>query len=201
MVEPEVVLRDLGPVLPAIWDGFAVSTDFTQGFFEREETALDPSLAHNLLRWNFKRYMAAQGYRVQDLKAENIANNGLYFVFEGRYHIRMWKMTGPEPDLPPVGQSTSKDLFLRQLVFDLGAEDRVNLVILWQVDKSYKLLGLHLLKPRYEPTMQRDIEYEWKRPIEHPLLSQPAVPAVQVAPQQPDLDLHPIAQPNVVNEG
>jgi hypothetical protein len=165
----------LKPLLDVIYEGLEAGTEHAREYFEGQSRGIEPTLASALVRYRMKAYLADRAEVVEEYDQEDLANIGLC-IRAGKYCIRIWKSGGDF--IPPPGRSRSKHGFLHQqleFVFPdqpgIPRMTELNLVVLWNVDPSYHLTGMHLACPKAAPTNYSTVEVYWAIPIDHPALS------------------------------
>lgn len=163
----ETVLKDLRPLFPLLYEALEVGAQAAREYFDELCKPIEPYLAADIARYHAREFLLERGQAVSDLRYKNTPNIGLYLEY-GKYRIRIWKTS--DGYLPYPGTSRSKELFLRQITLDdvlgLGIEERLNLVVLWDVDSEYRLKYVKLVCPK-KKTVGR-IEALWSYVIPHP---------------------------------
>lgn len=172
---PEDELRVLEPISPLLYEGFERATELACGYFEDQRRPVDPSLFPEIARYEMKHFLEGHGQVVEELSREEVGHNGLCITFAER-RIRMWK--APDDQLPVASASQKRRDFLNQqleLYLNEGVLKAVewNLVILWNVDSTYGLDGLHLVCPKSASRDGLKVESHWAVRIPHPAASAP----------------------------
>jgi hypothetical protein len=149
------VLVDARLILEVICAALKFGEERTKAFFAREEEQTpDRCLAHNLVRFHAKRYLASAGRIVRDLDASDdyelapLGNNGLQIETQ-KYCIRIRKAARGQ--LPAAG-SEVLDRFYDQRMLQFPnavAQEILRLVVLWDVTADYSLTTLALALPRF----------------------------------------------------
>ena len=187
----EKVFDDLSEVFPVVYTALDYGVFQTRGFFENEEQEeykqINKSLAPNLVRYHAIKVLKGAGQEViedDDLfQINQVPNNGLCIV-QDKYVIRILKSAKGE--LPTPGQSESRQRFYEQYSFSFPSEERnnekLNLLLLWEIDLNYNLTNLSLACPKSGKTTIASVVAHWHRKI-------------------PDSFLHKITTPNTMSEG
>src|SRR2546427_7998075 len=138
--DAEDVLKDLKPLVPAVYGALEAGVLSAREFFESKAAPIDPFHGTSQVRWEAKRYLDGAGHEISqcEYERENLSNNGLCLVFKKKYLIRIRKSY--DGVLPVPGHSKVLQAFYHQLSFPFmpsGAghyeSSLLNLVILWDV--------------------------------------------------------------------
>lgn len=183
-LDPETEFRNLGSLLPTLFEGFEIATERAYQFFESPGKPVNSALYPALVRYYMREYLHDRGQVVDEFDREEIFNNGLCITYRTR-RIRMWKAI--DDLIPPPGQSFTKQNFLSQQLamplLDGGPKlVELNLVILWNVDSHHRLRRLYLVCPKTSLHNGAVVEAYWSRLIPHPAESSVS----GVAEAQPD---------------
>ena len=176
---PQVALEDLSQFIPILFDAVEAATAYARDFFEKRVERVDPFFTPGLVRYITKQRLKAAGQTAEEEDSFNVgvmANNGLLLTY-GPYRIRILKADGG--DLPVAGPSKARQAFYHQFSLGLPGEeqwDKVNLVVLWDVDREYQLKELLLACPKGGGTSKSSIEKHWICPIPHPIADVAAAP-------------------------
>ena len=179
-------LEELEPLIPVIFGALENAVFETQEYFETRKERHDPYLAPCLVRHTTKRFLTTASFQGPTdgpsirFALEDIANNGLCIMF-GRFRIRILK--ADEGDLPEPTSHARRE-FYEQLAMPLptsgggalSSNSRVNLVVLWDFDRSHDLDGLTLVCPRAGSHDDPSRSY-WRLELPHPVESARADPA------------------------
>ncbi|MCL5883908.1 MAG: hypothetical protein M1377_00890 [Deltaproteobacteria bacterium] len=176
---PQVVLGDLSQLIPTLYDAIEAATAYARDFFEKREESVDTFFTPGLVRYITKQCLKAAGQTAEEEDVFDVgvmANNGLLLTY-GTYRIRILKADGG--DLPVAGPSKARQAFYHQLSLGLPGEEqweKVNLVVLWDVDREYLFKELLLACPKGGGTSKSSIEKHWICPIPHPIADVSATP-------------------------
>lgn len=178
-------LDDLGPILPLIYEACEFGTGHAKTYFPDNNVPICPALAPAIARHWIRLKLYEQTGILADFEPNDLPNNGIEFVYAG-YTIKVWKSV--EGDLPPAGPSKQRQHFLRQLrpaplqmTFGeilVPVDGKGNLIVLWTVDKEYKLHRVTLVCTYSDLTGQASVAIEWQEDISHP--------AFNITPSQPE---------------
>lgn len=186
ILSPDTVFDELTRLFPVVYRALEGACQDTREFFDTQNVPVDAYLAPCLVRHFAKRYLCALGqdadYDEEDI--ENLANNGLCLAYAD-YQIRILKSDCGR--LPPPGVSRRKQAFYHQqlalLYLDSPNKEprasKLNLLILWDVDSKYNLVGLSLACPKGGSATQLSVEEYWIEPIPYQTsvsVGEPATP-------------------------
>ena len=196
---PEEVQKDLELIVPHIHTALEHGTLNARDFFEREDPdkLVDRYLAPNLVRYWAKKHLQNVGLQVTEEPAEfdlkPLPNNGLC-LSAGHYRLRILKSDDGDPPIP--GDSVSRQNFYHQISIVLTTEDGTeiqeevrNLLILWDIDRSYNLSGLSLAYPKSGKNTKASVQVHWHVPLEHPAFAFTVDAESQTVNKEEDLPL------------
>jgi hypothetical protein len=187
-------LATIAPLLPILYEATEGATLKASQYFEVDDSTqalrrFSPNLYANLVRYHTGEFLHDKGHVLEDFEREDMLNDGLCFVFQGRRY-RMWKAEGELPPLP--GLSQPKRDFFNQMVgqprlFRLEEETVVelNLILLWIVDTKHRLKELRLVCPKYASADGLRVAYWWNLLLDHPATMEAPIPS----PPEPPKDL------------
>jgi hypothetical protein len=178
--DPNYVMRNLINLFPLVYTALDYGVMNTKDFFgkqenQREDMAIDPYLAPNLVRYHAINYLRKVGQDVDydslgnSYNIEKIPNNGIH-INHGQYQIKILKSNNG--DLPVPGQSKSRrDYYCQPNLFS-GEDDvsDVRLLLMWNVDHQYCLDVLSLACPKFGGTRRDSVMDHWHCPIPKKLL-------------------------------
>lgn len=173
ILERASAVKVIAPLIPHIYGGLEAGIAEVHRFFEGLQKPVDLWLAPNMVRFFLKEHLQDKVMFVEDCETEDAANNAISLRV-GSIHLRVWKAAdgSDEPSPPSAGRSRNKARFLRQLRpvlqlrFRFAEKVTTNLVLLWKVTKDYSLQGLFLACPKFDPSEQKPVEWEWCVPID-----------------------------------
>jgi hypothetical protein len=164
-----------------------------RSFFKAKRQEIDRNLAPELFRYGAMRFLDGAGHKAvdegSDYERDGQPKNGL-LVHCGRLNVRMLKL--PRDGDPPAPKSAQRQSFYGQGILPLETEPGQswtsigawNLLLLWQVDRQYKLIDLHLVLPRGGDERQAD--WYWMERLEPPF----SISATSAKPEPvEDLDM------------
>jgi hypothetical protein len=156
----EIVVKDLSSSFPIMHAALDYGTHKVRDFFDKEERIIDRYLAPNLVRYYALDYFTNHG--LERIVLGNIPNNGLYLSTEA-YNIRILKS---KPDKIPVpGHSLSRQQYYEQANFFFveasETNNKLNLLLLWDVIGHYQLNKLSLACPRSGGTTRASVSAHW----------------------------------------
>lgn len=158
----QVVADRLGQVLPTVSHVIDESIILARKFFEDKETRIDNYLFPSLVRYEAKQLLEMQEYRSIGYEFVSLSNNGLFIIYksEGCYYKIRIRKADEDGDLPV--QNLSKTLkkfyqntnpFLPSIeghLDDFISPDRLNLIVVWEVDRAFTLQCVNLVCPKNE---------------------------------------------------
>ena len=161
-------LARLRPVLPLIAEAIEFGAAQAQNYFWNRGAPVDPDLAPDILRYEAKQFLVERSGLIDGLVVEDLGNNGLSVRYAGG-RVRIWK--GEPESLPLPGTSFTKLAFLNQQLAFEGLLDTAlpavqpNVMIMWSVDREYRLLGLYLSMPAQATRDPQNTWAYWTEPI------------------------------------
>lgn len=188
--DAEEVLKDLMPLVPALYGALEAGTLSAREFFEAKAAPIDPYHGSSHVRWEAKRYLDSLGQDITDCQydREDLSNNGLCLTLKNKYRIRIRKSS--DGLLPVPGPSKTMQAFYHQLAFpqfvpatEASATALLNLVLLWDTTDDYTLTELVLACPKAGGTEKASVEAHWYVPVPHPAFG------LETPPSGPDDDL------------
>ncbi len=201
--QPEVVLARLEQIIPLLYH--AIESGVSKALAYQYDGARDPWLASHLVRHHAKTVLKALGHDVDEMFDLNEKSplSGLSFSYRSQYGFKVLK-ADRLGGLPSAGNSDRRKEFYCQeslapellgIARESLPELPLNLVVLWEVDAAFNLLGLTLVCPKSDSPLfgddgqvLRSAELHWSIPIPHPAASAPPV-MVPAAPT--DLPITP----------
>ena len=183
----EEVLDELAQVFPAVYSALEVGIVKTKEYIAQEEREDDKkrnrSFAPCLIRYQAINALEKnnKGITIVDepdvMSVEDVANNGLMISY-GKYNVRILKSNNGE--LPTPGHSKRRQAYYnQQFCFDfhyknveseLEYPDKINLLILWNINKDYILDELSLAYPKTGGYTKASVDSYWHGPIPDSLL-------------------------------
>ena len=163
-----------------IEEGTAVAFSFFDG--QPEPTFPDPYLYPAIVRWHITRGLDALDGTSVTYERTELPNNGVEVRYQGQ-RIKVFKST-PEGELPAPGLSLPRQAFYQPSLFGEDGES-TNLVVMWEVDSSYNLNSVQLVRPSGDGTSWKTGQQEWAVRLPHPA-SFEAPPTIE---ESGDLDL------------
>ncbi len=176
--EPKEVMEAVDEPLSLIYEGMEASTLHTREYFDAEDRKIDWNLAPCLVRSHLKHFLEEKGQQVEDLQAEQLANNGLLYRFN-EYNIRILKTH--DGTIPVPGKSKKRQDYFSQVPTQRSltgwslayreeseAQAIINLVVLWDVNHKYDLGDLYLALPKSGKEPYGRVETHWTETLPHP---------------------------------
>lgn len=177
---PEEVFQNLAGILPTVYSSIDYGIFKAKEFFDQQEKdafrSINSYLAPSLVRFYAIQILAEQGHKVvsdetNQYLIQRVQNNGMY-ITNDLYNIRILK--SQNGDLPSPGNSYTRQLFYQQMTMDFPSNDdtrdKLNLVMLWNVDKGYNLESVTLACPRNGGKSKASVDEHWHVTIPTSLL-------------------------------
>lgn len=163
------ILEKLKPMIPLTYEALEVGTQAARDYFEERGKDIEPYLASDIVRYEAKLFLIANGVGPiveESFEIEDIPLNGLFAKYEN-LNIRILK--AQDFKLPTTGHSKSRNDFYQQKIPFTEAEwsdissEHANLIILWRTDSSYHIgESFELICPKNGGNRKVMLEYHWK---------------------------------------
>lgn len=193
-VTADEALRRLGPLCSIVYRCLEMGAERARHFFDDPGQPFNPFVFSSLVRYYTLQELTSDRYDEAGFQIAELPNVGIRIECSG-FLIRIWK-TGEEGELPPPGESPSRQGFYNQeqpyLPFDyLDLEQfaRVKLALVWNAGPDMTLSELYLVCPSGEDGPWRAGTHHWNRKIEHPAKAVEAEVLVHGNIEDADLDL------------
>jgi hypothetical protein len=175
---PDVALKETASVHRLIFKAIESSVVIAKTYFDKLDQEIDPWLAASMVRYHAGLYIDRRLPKIKGLHREPLPNSGLYLEFK-RYRIRIRK--SDEGEMPDPGPSQTMQAFYQQRLLGwdsvVGDDESipVNLLVVWDATRSYVLLGMDLVCPKYGSEDKDSAEQHWKIAVPHPAATLPPV--------------------------
>ncbi len=156
----QIVLEKLVKITPTISHVIDEAIVVARKFFEVREAKIDSYLFPSLVRYEAKQLLELPEYKSIGYEFVSLSNNGLFIVYkhEGCYYRIRVRKADEDGELPVQNLSKTLKTFYKNptLPFTNGnlddfiALERLNLVIVWDVDKYHILKNVHLVCTKNE---------------------------------------------------
>lgn len=194
--DQDQALRDLDPLVPALYEAFEQGTAHARRYYEGQEERTDPHLFAALVRDVVLRALDARAEWDEGLTRIPLTNCGIEFRYAG-YDVRCMKTTDGEL---PSSMTATRLRFFRQLMLGAGFSGAPvlgkNLVLQWEYAAASGRVDLVLLCTKSGKT-DGDFEARWSAPLPHPaehVRSDHDLADPQTTVE--DLDFRPLASPS-----
>lgn len=158
----QIVFDRLGQVPPTVNHILDEAVIVARKYFEDKEARIDNYLFPSLVRYEAKILFELPEYKSIGYEFASLSNNGLFIIYKCDscyYKIRVRKADedgelpvqnlsktlkkfyqNPNPFLPTIEENLEKYV----------SPERLNLIVVWDVDKNYHLKDVHLVCPKNE---------------------------------------------------
>lgn len=160
--QAQIVLDKLGKIPPTISHILDEAVILARKYFEDRELKIDTFLFPSLVRHEAKILLELPEYRKIGYEFVSLSNNGLFLIYnqEGCYYKMRVRKADEEGELPVQNLSKTLKKFyqnpnpflptIEENLNDYMALERLNLVVVWDVDKHYILQDVSLVCPKNE---------------------------------------------------
>ena len=171
-------IQALGSIPAILYRALEFGTAQNQAFFEvlSQKERPRPHIREMIIRDQAKRFLQRNNFQVDD-EAVKVGNEPMaaLMIRCGPVQIRVLK--GSEGLIPGCGDSERRRTFYNQgrsLYWDKGgtiSQTRLNLVLLWDFDKSFNLSNLWLACPMRAGESSSEVLLHWQEILEHPAVT------------------------------
>lgn len=156
----QIVLEKLGQVSPTISHIIDEAIIVARKFFEDRESKIDSYLFPSLVRYEAKQLLELPEFKSLGYEFTSLSNNGLYIIYkhEGCYYKIRVRKADEDGELPVQNLSKTLKAFYKNPLLptieenlnDFIAPERLNLVVVWDVDRNHILQNVHLVCTKNE---------------------------------------------------
>lgn len=173
----EETAEKLSPLAILIRQAFEHGSQEARAWFAQQGKHVEPSMFANMTRYCALQYLTDRKQTLVDYVQENLNNNGIGVICSG-CHIRVFKAQGAR--VPQKAGTRKLRAFLSQMVQpslfsglddfeDALAAIHANLVLLWSVDRKYRIDKMWLVMPT-SATRSR-VRWHWQVELPNPILA------------------------------
>ena len=180
--DPKEIKEQLLEVCRDVYAGFIHGCGVVKEFFDAREREVNPSLAANIARYEAREFLHQKRNLLTHYLLENANNNGIA-IRQDLYQIKVLKGMDGQPPCPSKARRSErfysqgqpllfKDMFKpwRSADWDLFVSNtaKLNLILCWEVDKSYSITRLQMMAPRQAWKYGQSVKLFWRQLIQHP---------------------------------